>query len=141
MPSRFDFGRYEDVTRTGRACNALIATLAKARTSVLDCAVERLTRGGGLVSPQISYKYLPPGTELTGEAFAEAEPLHVRQADDLEIMAHPAAGELVRVPDLRRGGEEGNFEVVRVGNRTISGFVEDPSRPIDNLNVYVTDAE
>jgi hypothetical protein len=93
------------------------------------------------MSPQITYKYLPPGTERTGEAFSEAEPLHVRQVDDLEIMAHPAAGELVRVPDLRHGGEERSFEVVRVGNRTVSGFVEDPSRLIDNLNVYVTDAE
>jgi hypothetical protein len=27
------------------------------------------------------------------------------------------------------------------GLASISGFVEDPSRPIDNLNVYVTDAE
>jgi hypothetical protein len=93
------------------------------------------------VSPQITYKYLPPATELTGEAFAEAEPLHVRRADDLQIVAHPGAGELVRVPDLRQGGEEGIFEVVRVGNRTVSGFVDDPSKPIDNLNVYVTDAE
>jgi hypothetical protein len=94
-----------------------------------------------VVSPQITYKYLPPGTELTGEAFAEAEPLHVRQADDLEIMAHPEAGELVRVPDLRHGGKESSFEVVRVGNRTVSGFVDDPSKVIDNLNVYVSDAE
>jgi hypothetical protein len=93
------------------------------------------------VSPQITYKYLPPGTELTGEAFADAEPLHVRQVGDLEVMAHPAAGEPVRVPDLRHGGEEGIFEVVRVGNRTVSGFVDDPSEVIDNLNVYVTDAE
>ena len=93
------------------------------------------------MSPQITYKYFLPGTELTGEAFAEAEPLHVRQADDFEIMAHPAAGDLVRVPDLRQGGEESSFEVVRVGNRTVSGFVDDPSEVIDNLNVYVTDAE
>jgi hypothetical protein len=93
------------------------------------------------MSPQITYKYLPLGIELTGETFSEAEPLHVRQVDDLEIMAHPAPGELVRVPDLRHGGEERSFEVVRVGNRTVSGFVEDPSRLIDNLNVYVTDAE
>ena len=91
------------------------------------------------MSPQITYKYLPPGTELTGEALAEA--LHVRRVDDLEIVAHPAAGELLRVPDLRHGREEGSFEIVRVGNRTVSGFVDDPSEVIDNLNVYVSDAE
>jgi hypothetical protein len=33
------------------------------------------------------------------------------------------------------------LEVVRVGNRTVSGFVDDPSKLIDNLNVYVSDAE
>ena len=57
------------------------------------------------------------------------------------ILRRSVRGSLVRVTDLRHGGEEQAFKVVRVGNRTISGFVEDPFRPIDNLNVYVTDAE
>ena len=92
------------------------------------------------MSAQITYKYLRPGAELTVAEFSKAEPLGIRQVEDIEEAARDAVGEVIRVADLRHGGEERAFKIVRVGNRTISGFVEDPSRPIDNLNVYVTDA-
>ena len=45
------------------------------------------------------------------------------------------------MPDTRRGDEERSFKVVSVGNLTFSNFVGEPSTGIDNLNVYVTDAD
>ena len=43
--------------------------------------------------------------------------------------------------DLRYGDEERIFKVVRVDPLTRSRFVEDPGTAVENVNVYVTDAE
>jgi hypothetical protein len=56
-------------------------------------------------------------------------------------MASHAVGDVVQVPDTRYGDEERSFKVVSVGNPTQANFVREPSTAIDNLNVYVTDAE
>ncbi len=51
-------------------------------------------------------------------------------------------GEVIKVRDLRHGDEERSVKVVTVSlSATVTGFVGEPSTVIDNLNVYVTDAE
>jgi hypothetical protein len=51
-------------------------------------------------------------------------------------------GEVIKVRDLRHGDEERSVNVVMVSpSATVTGFVGEPSRVIDNLNVYATDAE
>jgi len=74
-------------------------------------------------------------------AFSLAEPLDIRYVEDVEELVRESAGDLIRVPDLRHGGEERDFKIVSVDNPTHSGIVREPSTMIDNLNVYVTDAE
>ena len=90
---------------------------------------------------QITYRYLFPGTEPTVDELSTAELICVQQVEDGEEMARHVVGDVVQVPDTRRGDEERSFKVVSVGNLTFSNFVGEPSTAIDNLNVYVTDAE
>jgi hypothetical protein len=93
------------------------------------------------VSPQITYKYLPPGVESTEYARSLVEPFDIRQVESVEEMMGATAGDLIEVYDLRNGGEERSFKVVSVGRRTYSGLVEESSMALGKLNLYVTDAE
>lgn len=93
------------------------------------------------MSSQITYRYLFPGTEPTTDELSRAELIGVEQVADAEAMARHAVGDVIQVPDIRHRDEERSFRVVSVGNLTSSRFVEDRSTAIDNLNVYVTDAE
>jgi hypothetical protein len=93
------------------------------------------------VSPQITYKYLPPGVEPTEYARSLAEPFDIRHFESFEEMMGATAGDLIEVYDLRNGGEERSFKVVSVGRPTYSGFVEESSVALGKLNLYVTDAE
>ena len=93
------------------------------------------------MSPQITYKYLPPGVEPTEYARSLAEPFDIRHFESFEEMMGATAGDLIEVYDLRNGGEERSFKVVSVGRPTYSGFVEESSVALGKLNLYVTDAE
>ena len=62
--------------------------------------------------------------------------------EDGEELPRQAVGEVIQVPDHRRGDEERIFKVVMVSaTPTVPDFVGEPSAMIDNLNVYVTDVE
>ena len=93
------------------------------------------------MSPQITYKYLPPGVEPTEDARSSAEPLDIRHVDSVQEIISDTIGDLIWVHDLRNGGEERSFKVVSVGRQTPSGFVAGSSMAVCNLNLYVTDAE
>ena len=93
------------------------------------------------MSPQITYKYLPPGVEPTEYARSLAEPFDIRHFESFEEMMGATAGDPIEVYDLRNGGEERSFKVVSVGRPTYSGFVEESSVALGKLNLYVTDAE
>jgi hypothetical protein len=93
------------------------------------------------VSPQITYRHLPPGVTPTEDARSLDETLDIRHVESVEEMMGATLGDLIEVYDLRNGGEERSFKVVSVGRRTYSGFVEESSMVLGNLNLYVTDAE
>ncbi len=92
------------------------------------------------MSPQITYHYLPPGVEPTGEARSLSEPLDIRHVESVQEAMSDTVGDLVWVHDLRNGGEQRSFKVVSVGRQTHFGFVEESSSAISNLDLYVTDA-
>ena len=94
------------------------------------------------MSVQITYKYLPPGSEPTDDELSEAELVGIRHVADGEELPRQDIGEVIRVPDHRRGEEVRIFKVLKVSaTPTITGLVGEPSTMIDNLNVYVTDVE
>jgi hypothetical protein len=95
-----------------------------------------------VVSLQIAYKCLAPGAEPTDDALSKAELVGIRQVEDCEELPRQEVGEVIQVPDHRRGDEERSFKVVMVSaTPTITGFFGEPSAMIDNLNIYVTDVE
>ena len=94
------------------------------------------------MSLEIAYKYLPPGAEPTDYELSKAELVGIRQVEDGEELPRQEVGEVIQIPDHRRGDEERSFKVVMVSaTPTVSGFFGEPSAMIDNLNVYVTDVE
>ena len=94
------------------------------------------------MSLQITYKYLPPSVEPTDAELSKAELVSIRQVEDGEELPRQGVGEVIQVPDHRRGDEERSFKVVMVSaTPTVTDFVGQPSAMIDNLNVYVTDVE
>ena len=56
------------------------------------------------MSPQITYKYLPPGVEPTEYARSLAEPFDIRHFESFEEMMGATAGDPIEVYDLRNGG-------------------------------------
>jgi hypothetical protein len=94
------------------------------------------------VSLQITYKYLPPSAEPTEAELSKAELVSVRQVADGEETPRQEIGEVIRVRDSRHADEARSFEVVKVSaTPAVSGFLGEPSAMIDNIEVYVTDAE
>ena len=94
------------------------------------------------MSLQITYKYLPPEAEPTGDELSRAELVSIRQVEDAEETPRQDVGEVIRVADHRRGDEERSLKVVMVSaTPTFSGFVGEPATVINNINVYVTDVE
>jgi len=93
------------------------------------------------VSSQITYRYLFPGTEPTVDECSKAELISVQQVEHVEALTRHAVGDVIQVPDTRYGDEVRSVRVVSVDNPTHSRFIGEPSTAIDNLNVYVTDAE
>ena len=94
------------------------------------------------MSLQITYKYLPSSAEPTDDVLSEAELVGVRQVADGEDLPRQEIGEVIRVRDSRRGDEVRSFEVVKVSaTPSVGDFLGEPSAMIDNLDVYVTDAE
>ena len=94
------------------------------------------------MSLQITYKYLPPEAEPTGDELSQAEVVSMRQVEDAEETPRQDVGEVIRVADHRRGDEERSFKVVMVSaTPTFSGFVGEPSTMVDNIDVYVTEVE
>ena len=62
--------------------------------------------------------------------------------EDSEELPRQGVGEVIQVPDHRRGDEERSFNVVMVSaTPTVTDLIGEPSAMIDNLNVYVTDVE
>ena len=94
------------------------------------------------MSLQITYKYLPPSAEPTDDELSKAELVGVRQVADGEDLPRQEIGEVIRVRDSRRGDEVRSFEVVKVSaTPSVGDFLGEPSAMIDNLDVYVTDAD
>jgi hypothetical protein len=94
------------------------------------------------VSLQITYKYLPPSAEPTDDELSKAELVGVRQVADGEDLPRQEIGEVIRVRDSRHGDEVRSFGVVKVSAPpSVGDFLGEPSAMIDNLDVYVTDAE
>ena len=94
------------------------------------------------MSLQISYKYLPLGTEPTDDELSKAKLVSIRQVEDGEELPRQGVGEVIQVLDHRCGDEERSFKVVLVSaTPTVTDFVGEPSAMIDNLDVYVTDVE
>ena len=96
------------------------------------------------MSLQITYKYLPPSAEPTDDELWKAELVGVRQVADGEDLPRQEIGEVIRVRDSRHGDEVRSFEVVKVSAPpSVGDFLGlgEPSAMIDNLDVYVTDAE
>jgi hypothetical protein len=94
------------------------------------------------VSLQITYKYLPLGAKPTDDELSKAELVGVRQVADGEDLPRQEIGEVIRVRDSRHGDEVRSFEVVKVSAQpSVGDFLGEPSAMIDNLDVYVTDAE
>lgn len=94
-----------------------------------------------MASKKVSYWYLSPGAEPTNGERSSAELIYELPLHEDEAMPRHAAGDVVRLPDIRYGDEERSYKVLSEGKLTISRFVEDPSTVTKNLNVYVSDAE
>ena len=95
-----------------------------------------------VVSLQITYKSLPgvPSPRTTNSR--KAELVGVRQMADGEDLPRQEIGEVIRVRDSRHGDEVRSFEVVKVSAPpSVGDFFGEPSAMIEDLDVYVTDAE